>query len=129
MDGVCRCGIDFEGGSDGVSVNYNVIHDSYGAGIMVFGMSDTSRNISNASIVGNVSCVRSCYTDCRRYVLFLRILYRLRVFTCASALFLLTLTDSSTQWRSTNVGRPGRNCFHGVWIHRAVQVRAPRDGV
>ena len=32
----------------------NVIHDSYGAGVMVFGMSDKSRNISNASIVGNV---------------------------------------------------------------------------
>ena len=48
------CGIDFEGGSDGVSVVENVIHDSWGAGVMVFGLSDKSRNISNASILRNV---------------------------------------------------------------------------
>eukprot|EP00038_Savillea_parva_P011208 m.195897 g.195897 ORF g.195897 m.195897 type:complete len:659 (-) comp19652_c0_seq1:128-2104(-) len=47
------CGIDFEGGSDGVAVTNNLIHDSYGAGIMVFGLSDGSRNISNALISGN----------------------------------------------------------------------------
>lgn len=48
------CAIDFEGGSDGVQVLDNFIHDSYGAGIMVFGLSDPSRNISNARIIGNV---------------------------------------------------------------------------
>jgi hypothetical protein len=47
------CGIDYEGGSDGVAVENNLIHDSYGAGIMVFGLSDRARNISNARIVGN----------------------------------------------------------------------------
>ena len=34
------CGIDFEGGSDGVSVTDNYIHDSYGAGVMMYGKSD-----------------------------------------------------------------------------------------
>ena len=48
------CGIDFEGGSDGVIVSDNVIHDSYGAGIMVFGLSDSSRNISNSKLLRNV---------------------------------------------------------------------------
>lgn len=48
------CGIDFEGGSDSVSVRDNFIHDSFGAGIMVFGLSDRSRNISNATIARNV---------------------------------------------------------------------------
>eukprot|EP00041_Stephanoeca_diplocostata_P020796 m.472764 g.472764 ORF g.472764 m.472764 type:complete len:677 (+) comp21663_c0_seq3:135-2165(+) len=48
------CGIDYEGGSDGVAVEENLIHDSYGAGIMVFGLSDPSRNISNARIAGNI---------------------------------------------------------------------------
>jgi len=48
------CGIDYEGGSDGVAVTDNLIHDSYGAGVMVFGLSDHSRNISNASILRNV---------------------------------------------------------------------------
>ena len=48
------CAIDFEGGSDGVVVDDNVIHDSYGAGVMVFGLSDASRNVSNATISRNV---------------------------------------------------------------------------
>jgi hypothetical protein len=48
------CAIDYEGGSDGVAVTDNLIHDSYGAGVMAFGLSDKSRNISNASISRNV---------------------------------------------------------------------------
>eukprot|EP01047_Picozoa_sp_COSAG01_P007066 COSAG01_NODE_261_length_20040_cov_33.761496_19_plen_249_part_00 len=48
------CGIDYEGGSDGVTVADNLIHDSYGAGVMVFGLSDPSRNISNASLLRNI---------------------------------------------------------------------------
>lgn len=48
------CGIDYEGGSDGVSVINNLIHDSYGAGVMVFGLSDRSRNISNATLTNNI---------------------------------------------------------------------------
>ena len=48
------CGIDYEGGSDGVAVVDNFIHDSFGAGVMVFGLSDSSRNISNATISRNV---------------------------------------------------------------------------
>jgi hypothetical protein len=47
------CAIDYEGGSAGVAVTDNVIHDSFGAGIMVFGESDKARNISNASILRN----------------------------------------------------------------------------
>jgi hypothetical protein len=54
MFGVSGCGIDYEGGSDGVAVVDNLIHDSYGAGVMVFGLSDPSRNISNASLLRNV---------------------------------------------------------------------------
>lgn len=48
------CGIDYEGGSDGVAVTDNLIHDSYGAGVMVFGLSDKSRKISNATIARNI---------------------------------------------------------------------------
>eukprot|EP01043_Picozoa_sp_COSAG02_P031677 COSAG02_NODE_2079_length_9902_cov_3.742018_6_plen_284_part_00 len=48
------CGIDYEGGSDSVTVEDNFIHDSYGAGIMVFGLSDPSRNISNARLLRNL---------------------------------------------------------------------------
>lgn len=48
------CGIDYEGGSDGVAITDNFIHDSFGAGIMVFGLSDRSRNISNATIARNL---------------------------------------------------------------------------
>lgn len=48
------CGIDFEGGSESVAVVDNVIHDSFGAGVMVFGLSDPSRNISNATLRRNV---------------------------------------------------------------------------
>lgn len=48
------CAIDYEGGSDSVTVADNFIHDSYGAGIMVFGLSDPSRNISNASLLRNL---------------------------------------------------------------------------
>jgi hypothetical protein len=32
------CAIDYEAGSDGVAVTDNLIHDSYGAGVMVFGL-------------------------------------------------------------------------------------------
>jgi hypothetical protein len=48
------CGIDYEAGSDGVAVTDNVIHDSYAAGVMVFGLTDNTRNISNAQILRNV---------------------------------------------------------------------------
>jgi hypothetical protein len=48
------CAIDFEGGSDGVAVTDNLIHDSWGAGVMVFGLSDRTRNISNAAISRNI---------------------------------------------------------------------------
>ena len=37
-----------------MSVVGNLIHDSWGAGVMVFGLSDRSRNISNASISQNI---------------------------------------------------------------------------
>ena len=55
-----RCAIDYEGASSGVSVEDNYIHDSYGAGVMVFGLSDPSANITNASIRRNVSRCRVC---------------------------------------------------------------------
>lgn len=48
------CAIDLEGGSDGALIAGNVIHDSYGAGVMLFGLSDPSRNISNAHVHDNV---------------------------------------------------------------------------
>lgn len=48
------CAIDYEGGSAGVAVTDNVIHDSYAAGVMVFGESDVTHNISNATIARNL---------------------------------------------------------------------------
>ena len=47
------CAIDYEGGSAGVVVSDNLLHDSVGAGVMVYGLSDRKRNISDAKIVRN----------------------------------------------------------------------------
>lgn len=48
------CAIDYEGESSGVNVTDNFIHDSYGAGVMVFGNKHLAYNISHATIARNL---------------------------------------------------------------------------
>lgn len=48
------CAIDFEQGSDGIEVSENLIHDTFGAAVMIYGKSDLSHNITNAKILRNI---------------------------------------------------------------------------